>query len=193
MAKREVVKFRTAAGAAKYPKLDRAYSWSNTENRSIPDPDGQFELTVSFTPEDAKPIEAAVQQAIKLAGIEPKNLPFKRNEETGMIEVKFKAYGTRRDGSPNRVPQVDSAVNPLPGDFKLTSGSVVKVSGWISVAKLGCRLNMDGVQVLKYVPYEAKTQFEPENDGFVMEAPAEAPAEDLVFEGEGSDDTSLDF
>ena len=189
MAKREVVKFRTAAGTAKYPKLDRAYSWSNAENRSVPDPDGQFELTVSFTPEDAKPIEAAVKQAIKLAGVEPKNLPFKRNEETGMIEVKFKAYGTRRDGSPNRVPQVDSAVNPLPSDFKLTSGSVVKVSGWISVAKLGCRLNMDGVQVLKYIPYEAKTQFEPENDGFVMEASSEAPA----LEDEGTDDTSLDF
>jgi len=174
MAKREFVKFRTAAGTAKYPKLDRAYSWSNAENRSVPDPEGQYELTVSFTPEDAKPIEAAVKEAIKAAGIEPKALPFKKNAETGLIEVKFKAYGTKRDGTPNRVPQVDSAVNPLPSDFKLTSGSVVKVSGWISVAKLGCRLNMTGVQVIKYIPYEAKTDFEPTDDGFVMDTPTAA-------------------
>lgn len=168
--KREIIRFRTEKGIAKYPKLDQPYSWSNADNRSVPDADGQYELIVQFTPDDAEPIKAAVKQAIKAAGVEPKNLPFKKNEETGMVEVKFKAYGTRRDGTPNRVTQVDGALNPLPASFKLTGGSEVKVSGYVSVAKLGVRLTMNAVQVIKYVPFVEKTDFAPAEDGFVYKA-----------------------
>jgi hypothetical protein len=196
MVRRKVVKFRTPTGTAKYPKLNEAYSWSKAQNRSIPDPiNGHYELTVCFTPEDAKPIEDAVNEAIKESGITPANLPFKRNEETGLIEVRFKAYSTLRDGTPNRVLQMDSALNPLPEDFRLTSGSVVKVSGWISVAQLGCRLNMNGVQVLKYIPYESKENFEPVNDGFVLppEDTDTSADSDIGPEEKSTDGETIDF
>jgi hypothetical protein len=202
MVKHKKVKFVTAAGTAKYPKLHEAYSWSKSQNRSIPDPvNGHYEMTVAFTPEDAKPLQEAVKEAIELSGFNPANLPFKRNEESGLIEFRFKAYGTLRDGSPNRVAMLDSATNHLPTDFRLTGGSVVKVTGWINVAQLGVRLNMSGVQILKYIPWEERSgTFEPQEDGFVL-PPGETTdvsTDDVAtaptgVEEKGTDVETLDF
>lgn len=166
------VDFVSPRGTAKYPKLTQPFSWNQSENRSVPDPDGQYEMTLLMTAEDASVLKKKVDEASSLAGIKPKSVPFKKEmdkdteKETGLIEVKFKAYGKKKDGSVNRVAMFDAKKAMLPTDFVLTSGSVVKASGYISVAKLGARLNLRAIQVIDYVEPVADNPFE-EEDGFV--------------------------
>lgn len=153
-AKLKSINFVSPKGRAKYPMLDQPYSWSNAQNRSVPDPDGQYELRLVISEADAKPIKAALKQAIDQSGIKPTNLPIKKEidkdtgAETGNVEIKFKAYGKRKDGTSNKIKFVDAKTHPLPSNFRLTSGSTVKVDSYITVAKLGARFNIRAVQVL---------------------------------------------
>lgn len=177
MAAQKYINFKTERGVAKYPKLDQAYSFSQAKNRSMPDPDGQYELTLVMTPKDAKEMKELVNKAIAESGIKPSNLPFKKEidkdtgEETGNIEVKMKAYGKKKDGSKNLIRFFDAKLNPMPSNFPLTSGSVVRAEGWISIAKLGARLNLRTVQVLSLA--ERTSAFSAE-DGFEFDGSVEA-------------------
>jgi hypothetical protein len=148
------INYTSPKGSAKYPKLDQPYSWSQTQNRSVPDADGQYELVLIMPAADFKPLKALLDEAIEQSGIKPQNVPYKKEmdkdtgEATGNVEVKFKAYGKRKDGSKNTVKFFDAKARPMPSNYALTSGSVVKAEGWISVAKMGARLNLRGVQVI---------------------------------------------
>lgn len=172
--KAKSINFVSPRGTAKYPKVDQPYSWSNAQNRSVPDPEGQYELNIVLSEKDATPIKEAVKEAIKLSGIKPTNLPFKKEidkdtkAETGNVEVKFKAYGKRKDGAPNKLKFVDAKLSPMPSNFRLTSGSVVKVDSYITVAKLGARLNIRAIQVLDLAPEMGGNNFTQE-DGFSYE------------------------
>lgn len=173
------VDFLSPRGTAKYPKTSQAYSWNDKQNRSVPDEDGQFELKVVMSEAEAKPLLAKGQQAIKESGIKPKNLPWKKvldkdtNEPTGDVEFTFRAYGKKKDGSLNKIAFYDGQARPAPG-LKLTSGSIVKVSGYISVAKMGARLNMRDVQVIRLAEEQGKNPFAAEEDGFSYEADGNA-------------------
>lgn len=163
------VNYTSPKGSAKYPKLDQAYSWSQGQNRSVPDPDGQYELVLVMPGADFKPLKALLDEAIAASGIKPQNVPFKKEmdkdtgEATGNVEVKFKAYGKRKDGSKNTIKYFDAKTRPMPGSTAINSGSVVKAEGWISVAKMGARFNLRSVQVIDLV--DRTSAFTPE-DGY---------------------------
>lgn len=164
------INYVSPRGTAKYPKLDQPYSWNSTQNRSVPDPDGQYELVLVMPIKDFAPLKASIDEAIKQSGIKPQNLPYKKEkdkdtgEDTGNVEVKFKAYGKRREGGANKIAFVDAKAKPMPSNYALTSGSVVKAEGWISVAKMGARLNLRSVQVISLA--ERAIAFAPEDDGY---------------------------
>ena len=190
------VNFISPRGTAKYPKTDQPYSFSQKMNKSVPDPDGQYELAIVMDAETAAPFVKIVQDAIKASGIEPQNLPFKKvvdkdtKKPTGEVEFKFKAYGKDSNGTPQRLKFFDAKAKPMPTNFALTSGSVVKVEGWVSVAKLGARLNMRGVQIISLA--EAQSSFTAEDDGFEYEG---GSGETFVAEdnSEANEHNSFDF
>jgi hypothetical protein len=173
--KSKYVDFVSPRGTTKYPRLAEARTFSKKENRSVADPDGQYELTLLMEPKDANILKAKVEEAAKNEKVKPDTMPFKKEvdkdtkKETGLVEVKFKAYGKKKDGTVNRIPLYDAKAKPLPADFQLTSGSIVKVAGYVTVAKLGARLNLRSVQVIEYVPPTAPNPFEAE-EGFSPEA-----------------------
>lgn len=158
--------FISPRGTAKYPRLDQPYAWSDAQNRSVPDPDGQYEVKVLVPADEAKPLIATITKAVSESGMKPKHLPYRKaidketNEETGDIEFTFRAYGKTKQGGPNRIKFVDAKTNPMPSTFRLTSGSIIKISGYVSVAKMGARLNMRGVQVISLAQ---------QSDGFSVE------------------------
>lgn len=160
------VDFVSPKGTAKYPKLDQPYSWSDAQNRSVPDPDGQYEVKMLVPADQAQPFIETITKAISESGMKPKHLPFKKaidkttNQETGDIEFTFRAYGKTKQGGPNKIKFVDAKTSPMPSTFRLTSGSIIKISGYISVAKMGARLNMRGVQVISLAQ---------QSDGFSVE------------------------
>lgn len=201
MAKKQYIDFVSPRGTAKYPKCDQPYSFNQRLNRSQPDPEGQYELTLLMSPEDAGAIKKKVEEAIKIEGIKPANLPYKKevdkdtSKETGLVEVKFKAYGKKKDGSVNRISFVDAKGKALPSSFRLTSGSVVKVAGYVSVAKLGARLNLRSVQVINYVPYEDNSNPFTEEDGFVYDEAdfADNPVSNGPINSETDGAESYDF
>ena len=190
--------FVSPRGTAKYPKTDQPYSFNQKLNKSMPDPDGQYELAVVMDAETAAPFVKLVQQAIKESGIDPTNLPFKKvvdkdtKKPTGEVEFKFKAYGKDANGKPQRLKFFDAKAKPMPTNFPLTSGSSVKVEGWVSVAKLGARLNIRGIQVLKYVEQASGFTAEEDEDAFSYEGGNEESgfAED---NSEANEHNSFDF
>lgn len=154
MSNKNYVNFVSPKGTAKYPRLDQPYAWSNAQNRSVPDPEGQFELVVVMSESEAASMKKALKEAVEKSGIKPQNTPIKKEidkdtgEPTGNVEIKMKAYGKRKDGSPNAIRFFDAKARPMPSNFRLTSGSVVRAEGYISVAKLGARFNLRSVQVI---------------------------------------------
>lgn len=190
------ISFVSPRGTARYPKVDQPYSWSNAQNRSVPDPEGQYELKLIMPAKDAKGIKDAVDEAIKQVGVKPTHLPFEKEKdkdtgaETGNVIVKFKAYGKRKDGSANRLKFVDAKLHPLPSNFRLTSGSVCKVDGYITVAKLGARLNIRAIQVIDLAPESGSHNFS-EEEGFEYEDDTTETTVGTTNEETNSDD--LDF
>lgn len=189
--------FVSPRGTFRYPKLDQPYSFNTKLNKSMPDPEGQFEATLVLSNEDAIPFIKKVQEAIKDSGIEPANLPYKKvtdrdtGKPTGEVEFKFKAYGRDKNGSPQRIKFFDAKAKPIKSSsFALTSGSEGKIEGYISVAKLGARLNIRGVQVLALI--ERASAFTAEDDGFVYDGADEETAFAEDNSESGSDD-SFDF
>ena len=154
MTTKKLTNFITPKGIAKWPRLDQPYSWNEAAGRNMPDPDGQYECLMAVSKQDAQSLLAAIDVASKEAGFKPKHLPFKSEidketgEETGNIEFKFKAYGKKRDGSKNRVLFFDAKGRPVPADVRLTTGSTIRCLGYITVARLGARLNLKEIQII---------------------------------------------
>lgn len=186
------VDFLSPKGTAKYPKLDQPYSWSDSQNRSVPDQDGQYEVKMLVPADQAEPFIATIKKAIAESGMKPKHLPFKKavdkatDEETGDIEFTFRAYGKTKQGGPNKIKFVDAKTHPMPSSFRLTSGSIIKISGYISVAKMGARLNMRGVQVISLAQESSGFSVE---EGYQYEAEEENTAETTVAQNYEASDT----
>lgn len=155
------INYISPIGTAQWPKLDQPYGWSEAQQRNVPDPEGQFETVLLVPEKDAQPLIASIKQAIEQSGIKPKHVPYKKEEdkdtgeETGNIAFKFKAYALNREGRPNKIHFFDSRARPLPSDIYLTSGSTMRCLGWISVAKMGARLNLKEVQVINLIERQA--------------------------------------
>lgn len=178
--KKEYFKFKTPRGAAVYPKLDKPYTFDKAKSKSFPDPDGKYEVSLALDSKDADKLKADIIAWAKEQGVKSpeklKNLPWKdevdkeTDEETGRVIFKFKQYGKNKDGDIKRIPHFDSKAQPIGKGFKLTSGSIVKLSGSAGYFKElggGLNLSVNSVQVIKYVPYEAHNPFADEgDDGF---------------------------
>ncbi|CAB4124463.1 hypothetical protein UFOVP63_3 [uncultured Caudovirales phage] len=167
--------FITPIGSAKYPRLDQPYSWNEAAQRTQPDPEGQYECAIVMTKADAKPLIDLIKQACEEAGIKPKNLPYKEEidrdsqEPTGNIEFKVKAYGKTKAGEKNIIRLFDAKGRPVPSKLAITSGSTIRCLGWVSVARLGARLNLREVQIINLAE-GAVSGFEAVEGGFVYEA-----------------------
>jgi hypothetical protein len=181
IAKRELVKIKIR-GIARYPKLHIPFRYDKKLNKSVEDwKGGKFQIEVIAPEDDAttKAMVASIQEAAASEGLKAKmvkNWPFKpeldkeTDEETGNLIFNFKMYGQSKDGSKRRVPLFDAKNNPLPKDFRVTSGSEVIVLGAANPFKElggGVSLYLNGVQVIKYVPFVAGNPgFEAVDDGF---------------------------
>ena len=172
--KNKLVSFITPKGVAKWPRLDQPYSWSESAQRNVPDADGQYETMLLIPEKDAKPLLDLIKQAIDQSGIKPKNLPYKKEQDketgeyTGNIEFKLKAYGKSKEGGPNKIKFFDSKGRMVPSTLYLTSGSTIRCLGWISVAKMGARLNLREVQVINLIERQAMG-FDAVEGGFIYD------------------------
>lgn len=168
MTKAKYFNFVTPRGVAKYPKLDQPYVWDQGANRSVPSADGQYETLLVLPEDQAKVLVKTIKDAIEASGITPNHVPYKKEVDkdtkkpTGNVEFKFKAYGKSKDGQRNVLKFFDAKAKAAPG-LKLTSGSEIKIDGYVSVAKMGARLNIRQIQVLSLV--EAPSAFAAE-EGF---------------------------
>lgn len=164
MSSKTYVNFKTPRGVVQYPRLDKPYRFDMAQNRSVPDPDGQFETGLVISKADAKPLIDAIDLAIEKSGVKPNHLPYKEDKENGTVIFKLKAYGKTKDGKPTKLMYRDSKLKELPSSFVPNAGSEIYASGYVSVAKMGARLNLKEIQVLKYVA--KPTVFSEEEDGF---------------------------
>lgn len=201
--KRELVKVKVR-GIARYPKLHIPYRYDKKLNKSVEDwKAGKFQIEVVVDPENtavAKTKEdilgAAAEAGLKVKTM--KNYPWKAelekdtDEETGKEIFNFKMYGQSKDGSKRRVPMFDAKNNPLPRDFRLTSGSEIIVLGAANPFKElggGVSLYLNGVQVIKYVPFVAGNPgFEEVDDGFEYDSSAIDDDEDADTSDEDGDE-----
>jgi hypothetical protein len=181
MSNKKNTQFTSPKGIAKYPKLDQPYTYNTAVGRSMPDPKGQYEVALIMSKADFAPFKQTIDEAIAKSGFKPQHLPYKKEidkdtgEETGNVEVKFKAYGADRSGKRNRIPFCDAKTRPMPSNLALTSGSTIKIDGWISVAAMGARLNIRSVQVINLV--ERASAFQPE-EGYEYDGELDDEIED---------------
>lgn len=176
MSKAQTVNFQTPKGMIKWPRLDQPYSWNDTLNKNVPDPNGQFETKLVVSKKDAQPLIQLIQATIKDSGIKPKNLPYKdemdkdTGEPTGNIEFTFKRYGKDTQGAPNKIAYFDSRGSMMKA-VALTTGSTAVLAGWIKVSKMAARLNLKAIQVVKlqermegFAPIEDEDAFVADNE-----------------------------
>ena len=158
--KKTYVKYKTPIGVAVYPKLDKAYKWDESSERSLPNPDGDLSTRLRLSREDAQPMIDLVQKAIKEAGVKPKHLPYEDevidDEKTGNVLLKLKAYGKTKDGEINKIKFYDADGHPLKGVIRVTGGSQIRLLGWISVAKMGARMNIRECQIVDLAEQEGE-------------------------------------
>jgi hypothetical protein len=151
-AKKKYVKFKTPPGAGVYTKLHKAFKWDDASERSLPNPDGDLSTGLRLSNKDAQPLLDTVKAAIKESGVKPKYLPYSDEvidgKKTGNVLFKLKAYGKTKDGEINKIKFYDSAGTPLKGVINVTSGSTIALQGWISVAKMGARMNIRECQII---------------------------------------------
>lgn len=166
--------FISPKGTAKYPRLDRAYKWNDSANRSMPDEDGQYDVVVAVPKKDAKPLVDVISEACKEAGFKPKHLPYRpeidkdTGEETGNVEFTFRAYGKKTNGDINKILFFDAKGRPVPSSVQINGGSTIRCLGYITVKRLGARLNLKEVQIINLVERPASGFDEVEGD-FIYE------------------------
>jgi hypothetical protein len=177
-------------GVARYPKLHAPYVYVKADNKSVIDWEkGKFQLEVAMTEAEAAPFISAIKDAAVEGGLDlddVKNWPYKvekdkeTKKKTGNIIFKATQYGSSKDGKKRKIALFDAKAKGLPGDFRVTGGSIVNMAVRTNVFEQlggGVNLYLDGVQILKYVPYEGA------NPGFAAE-------EEGDFEYEGDSESN---
>jgi hypothetical protein len=192
-------------GAAVHPKTDKPYRYDAEAERSVPDPDGAFEIKVAVSAEDAEAIQKRIKDFAKAEGLKTvKNWPWSdeidrdSGEPTGRVLFKAKQYGKTKEGKAKFIAHYDSAAAPLPKDFKLTSGSEILTQVRPRAYKTlggGVSLSLLAIQVLRYVEYN-RNPFKPQEDGeFRHEADEDEDEGNAPFKNEEEDNgsSSTDF
>lgn len=186
------VRFTSPRGTAKYPRVDQPYTYNKSIKKSVPDPNGGYEMKLVMEPADFAPFKKAIDTAVKEAKVTPEFMPYKKEvdkdtgEPTGKIEIVFKAYGKEKDGrTRKKIKFFDAKGKPMPSNFPLTAGSVVKVNGYMSISDKSARLNMDAIQIISLV--ERAPVFE-EEDGFTYDG----ELDDEVTNNNKNNETSQD-
>ena len=178
---------------ALYPKIDQPYrfdSQAGERGKSVPcsanDDGACYELSFVADEVTAK----ALHKGMKTAYDEKKQKgwnnsvarPKKNDDGDFVFKTTIKAaYSGREVPTPK---QFDSRNNELPITFKLTSGSIVNIAiEFIPHAmEGGVSSRLKQVQVLKYVPIEARSVFESLDGGFVFEEEAQGSLFEAVEE-----------
>jgi hypothetical protein len=159
-ATKKYVKYKTPIGISVYPKLHKAYKWDEASERSLPNPDGDLSTRLAIPAKEAQPLIDTIKGAIKESGIKPKHLPWedeeKDGEKTGNVLFKLKAYGKTRDGEINKIKFFDADGTAIKGIVHVTGGSRIRLLGWISIAKMGCRLNIRECQIIDLAELEGE-------------------------------------
>jgi hypothetical protein len=172
--KKVFANFTTPVGVAKYPKLSVPHKWDEALERSVPHEDGELSTDLIVSKKNAAPLITLITETIEASGVKPKYLPYKdelddEDEPTGNIQFKLKAYGKRKDGTKNKVIYFDTNGKPVKADVDLTFGSEVRFLGWISVSKMGCRLNIREAQIITLAEREGSGFDAYEGGSFVAE------------------------
>lgn len=165
-------------GIARYPKTSTPYRYDKALKKSVVDLEkGKYQLEVIVEEETADKFiqqikDYAVENGLKLKNV--KNWPFKDEvdsdeNETGRVIFKASNHATSKSGEKRSIAHFDAKAKPLGKDFKLTGGSEVIMACRPSTFKElggGATLYLDGVQVIKYVPYEAANPGFTAQEGF---------------------------
>ena len=171
---------------ARYPRLNRPYRFDNNEMKSVPcdafEEGAAYDLSFMMDDAQAKELHGLAMQAWRnaVAGDtkrkwpeNPSLLPYKRDDQTGLIMGKAKlkaAYGSEKTRPPM---QYDAKNNKLADDFMLTTGSKVNLAVTIvpfnSGSVNGISLRLRAVQVLELAePMEGSNPFQA-TDGFTSQ------------------------
>ena len=167
-------KFTTPKGKAEYPHLIVPVKFDNIENKSKPDPDGDYNVTLilpsallepNFISKIDKLAEDAFKETVAKAKAEQKDkiektLPYSYETGTGNIKLKFKAKARskNKDGvmQDNKIIFYDAKKNKIePKD--IWSGSVLRVNATIfdfvspGLKKGGVSLFINAVQIIELV------------------------------------------
>lgn len=156
--KKKFISFTSSVGTVQYPKLLVPHKWDEAAQKSLPNPDGDLSANLVTTRKDAQPLIDLLKQAITDFGSKPKYDSYSdeldkenENKPTGNVVFKFKAYGKKKDGTKNSIKFFDSAGKPVNGVLAIGPGSKVRFLGYISVAKMGTRLNIRECQIIDLV------------------------------------------
>lgn len=166
-------------GTARYPKIHAPYVYVKADKKSVIDWEkGKFQLEVVMPEADAQKYIETVKAAAEDAGLdldEVKNWPFKIDKDketkkkTGNVIFKATQYGMSKEGQKRKIPLFDAKAQPIPSNFRLTGGSTVVMAVRTNAFEQlggGVNLYLDGVQILKHIPYEgANPGFTAEDDG----------------------------
>jgi len=168
---------------ARYPRLDRPYSFDSVEMRSVPcdalEEGAAFDLSFVMDKTQAMELHKVAMQAWANASAgdtkrkwpeKPTNLPYKTDETTGLIIGKAKLKAAY-SGEKTRPPaQYDAKNAKLGDDFRLTTGSKINLAVTVvpfnTGAVNGISLRLRAVQVIELAePMEGSNPFQP-TDGF---------------------------
>lgn len=163
---------------ALWPKVDRTYAFDQNKKRSMPcDPreqNAEFSIQFRMNNDTAKALFTEMKATYE-ANKEPKWVeklanPFVK-ADNGTYTHKANLKGAYKGEVTGKPLQVDSQGTPLPDDFQLTTGSTVNVAVQLIPYDFGGKqsvsLRLKAVQVIKYVPMEARNPFGAVEGGFV--------------------------
>lgn len=193
MADKKVNNKLMVRGIAAYPKTNKPVKYDQVAKRSVYDADGSYEITIIMDADRAAKVEEKLRAFAADKGLrKPKNMPLTEQvdaegNETGKWVLKAKQYGKNKDGSVKRILHVDGATRPLGKDFILTSGSEVNLDAYLTTYEQlggGVRVNINAIQVIKYVEYEATSTFQAEEGAWT----SDEGEEEHQFEAVGGED-----
>jgi len=176
---------------ALWPKLDRTYAFDQNKKRSMPcDPreqNAEFSIQFRMNSETAKALflQMKAHYAANKEDKWPDKLenPFVK-DDNGTYTHKANLKGAYKGEVTTKPLQVDSQGTPLADDFQLTTGSTVSVAvsfyAYDFNGKQNVSLRLKAVQVIKYVPMQARNPFGAVEGGFVV------GGDDNPFAGSGS-------
>lgn len=167
---------------ALHPRMDKTYKWSDAKNKSVPcdatEKGAEFSLSFVMSTDQAKELWSAMKDAYAVkrkdgntSWPETFERPFKK-DDNGNWTHKAATEGAY-NGEPSRPPShVDAKRTPLSDGFMLTGGSTINLQvslhPYFVDGTAGVKLRPRAVQVLKYVPMQARDPFE-EEEGFTIE------------------------